>query len=184
MPSSLGAERIFYASASGIGLLVAVYAMLQGSVWTTRASGAIKPPPASFNTPVIGSALVAFGAVGYLLAKYSQVDTIWTLVLALLAGAAGWGGMTVLMARWALRGPLDDPNEELEELQGTIAIVTRPITSSAMGEIAYTFRGTPITAQAHSIDGQAVPAGTEVVIDMIADGIASVELWSVVETRL
>lgn len=180
----LDAERISYATASGLGLLIAVYAMLHGSVRTARTSGALIPPPAGFNTPVIGAALMAFGAMGYLVAKYSHIDTIWTVIIAILAGAAGWVGMTVLMARWALRGPLNDPHEELEELQGTVAIVTRPITATAFGEISYSFRGTPTTAQARSIDGASVPAGTEVVIDMITDGVASVELWSAVEARL
>lgn len=184
MSELLDAERIFYAVASGVGLLIAVWAMLNGSVRTGRAPGELQPPPAGFNTPVVGAALLAFGAIGYLVAKYSQIDTIWTLVIAIAAGAAGWVGMTVLMARWALRGPLNDPHEEMEELQGTVAVVTSPITADALGEISYSFRGAPTTASARSIDGQPVATGTEVVIDTIANGIADVELWSVVETRL
>lgn len=186
MPDSqlLDTERIFYAVASGVGLLIAVWAMLHGSVRTGHIPGVLKPPPAGFNTPVIGAALMAFGAVGYLVAKYSQIDTIWTLIIAIVAGAAGWIGMTVLMAKWALHGPLNDPHEEMEELQGTVAVVTRAITVAALGEISYSFRGSPTTAPARSIDGQPVAAGTEVVIDTIFDGIADVELWSVVETRL
>lgn len=180
----LDTERILYAVVSGVGLLITVWVMLHGSVRTGHTPGTLRPPPAGFNTPVIGAALLAFGAAGYLVAKYSQLGTIWTVAIALIAGASGWVGMTVLMAKWALRGPLSDPHEELEELQGTIAVVTRPITTSALGQISYNFRGTPTTAQARSIDGQPVTAGTEVVIDMISDGIASVELWSVVETRL
>lgn len=180
----LDTERILYAAVSGVGLLIAVWAMLHGSVRTGHAPGTLKPPPAGFNTPVVGAALMAFGAIGYLTAKYSQVDTIWTLVIAIAAGAAGWIGMTVLMAKWALRGPLNDPHEEMEELQGTVAVVTRAITLGALGEISYSFRGSPTIAPARSIDGQPVAAGTEVVIDTISDGIADVELWSVVEMRL
>ncbi len=178
------AERMFYAIASGVGLLIAVYAMLHGSVHTTRKSGTLKPPPAGFNTPVIGAALMVFGATGYLVAKYSQLGTISTLITAIAGGAAGWISMTVLMAKWAFRGPLTDPHEELEELQGTIAVITRPITPGTLGEIAYTFQGAPAIASARSINGEPVPTGTEVVIDTITDGIASVELWSVVETRI
>ncbi len=180
----LDTEQIFYASASGAGLLIAVYAMLHGSVRTGRTSGTLTPPPAGFNTPVIGAALIAFGAIGYLFAKYSRLDTIWTVVVAIAAGTVGWVGMTILMARWALRGPLNDPHEDLEELQGTVAIVTRAIAASALGEISYDFRGKPSRARARSIDGVPIPEGTEVVIDMITDDVASVELWSVVEARL
>lgn len=179
-----GTESIVYAVISGIGLLVTVYAMLNGSVRAGRSPDSVRRPPAGFNTPVIGTALMAFGVTGYLIAKYSQVGTMPTAVIAVLLGAGGWIGMTTLMARWALRGPLTDPHEELEELQGTIATVTRHINAGEPGEISYSFRGKATTAPARSISGLPVPAGTEVVIDMINDGVAEVELWSVVETRL
>lgn len=183
-PQLLDTERILYAVASGVGLLVAVWAMLHGSVRTSHTPGVLRPPPAGFNTPVIGAALLAFGAVGYLVAKYSRIDTVWTLLIALVAGATGWIGMTLLMAKWALRGPLNDPHEEMEEIQGTVAVVTRAISVGALGEISYSFRGSPTTAPARSIGGQPVAAGTEVIIDTVSDGVADVELWSVVETRL
>lgn len=181
---SLDAELIFYATASGVGLLVAVYAMLHGSLRTGRTPDALKPPPAGLNAPVVGTALMTFGTLGYLIAKYSHVATIWTATMALLAGAAGWLGITFLMARWALRGPLTDPHEELEELQGSIATVTRHIGENALGEISYTFRGRHMTSPARSIGGAPIAVDTEVVIDMITNGIADVELWSVIETRL
>lgn len=184
MDNFLDAERIFYATASAAGLLVAVYAMLHGSVLNAHVPGAIKPPPAAFNTPVVGTSLLAFGAVGYLVAKYTHFATIATIGLALLAAAGGWVGMTLLMAKWALRGPLNDPHEEIEELQGSVATITAPITASALGEISYSFRGTLVTAQARSLNGDPVPMGTEVVIDRIDNGIADVELWSTVEQRL
>jgi hypothetical protein len=139
---------------------------------------------AGFNTPVIGAALVAFGAVGYLMMKYSHFDTIVVLVAALAAAAAGWAGMTILMAKWALHGSLNDPHEEIEELQGTVATVTRAMSPTELGEISYSFRGSPTVIAARSIAGETVVAGTEVVIDKIENNVADVELWSVVEQRL
>ena len=184
MISSHEAEIIFYACISGFGLLATVYAMLHGTVREGQEPGAIRLPIAGFNAPVIGSALIGFGAAGYLLTKYSHSDTIVVFVAALLAAAAGWTGVTVLMARWAMRGPLNDPHEELEELQGTVATVTATITPAEPGEITYSFRGVPARARARSLGGDTVPVGTEVVIDRIENGIADVELWSVVEQRL
>ncbi len=181
---SLDPEQIFYAALFGAGLLTSVYAMLNGSVRSGRAPGEIKPPPAAFNTPVVGAALVSLGAVGYLVAKYSHLGTISTLVLAIIAAGAGWIGMTVLMAKWALRGPINDPHEELEELQGTVATVTRAIGPDTPGEISYSFRGAQLRVAARNISGEPAPAGTEVVIEKIEDGVADVELWSVVEQRL
>lgn len=178
------AVTVFYAFVSGIGLLLSVYAMLHGTVRKGREPGAIRFPIAGLNTPVIGAALVAFGAPGYLLTKYSHFDTIAILVAALAAGLVGWIAMTVLMARWALRGALNDPHEEIEELQGTVATVTHAISPTEPGQISYSFRGQPTLIAARSISGEAVAAGTEVVIDRIEDGIADVELWSIVEQRL
>jgi hypothetical protein len=182
-PDLLDAERIFYAAAFGIGLLITVYAMLNGSVRMRQDPAAVKPPPAGFNTFVLGAAGVAFGVVGYLFAKYSQLDTIPTSIIALLAAAGGWIGMTILMARWALKGPIVDPHEELEELQGTVATVTRDITTTP-GEIRYIFRGQTLNVPARTIDGTSATSGTEVVIEKIENGLADVELWSVVEQRL
>lgn len=178
------AEIVFYAVVFGIGLLIGVYAMLHGTVRKGHEPGAVRFPIAGFNTPVIGAALAAFGAAGYLLTKYSQYDTIIILIAALVAAAAGWIGMTLLMAKWALRGSLNDPHEEIEELQGTVATVTRAISPTELGEISYSFRGSPTRAPARSIGGDAVAAGTEVVIDRIDNGVADVELWSIVEQRL
>lgn len=178
------AELIVYAVAFALGLLVGVYAMLNGTVRTGRTPGMVEPPHAAFNAPVIGAALVAFGAVGYIIAKYSQLGTISTLVIALIAGAAGWTGMGILMAKWALRGPLSDPHEDLEELQGTIATVTRAIAPDAPGEISYSFRGAPLTAEARCITGDPVEVGAEVVIEKVENGMADVEPWATVEQRI
>jgi hypothetical protein len=180
----LDTERMLYAGAFGAGLLTTVYAMLHGAVRIGHDPTAAKAPPAAFNTPVIGSAILTFGATGYLFAKYSQIETIKIVIIAIIAAALGWTGMTVLMAKWALKGPIVDPHEELEELQGTVATVTRSIESSTPGEIRYSFRGHPLTVPARSIDGLPVAAGTEVVIERIDAGIADVERWSVVEQRL
>ncbi len=177
-------EIVFYAIVFAIGLFIGVYAMLNGTVRKGHEPGAIRFPIAGFNTPVIAAALSAFGAAGYLAMKYSQYDTIVILIAALVAAAVGWIGMTILMAKWALRGPLNDPHEEIEELQGTVATVTRDISPTELGEISYSFRGAPTRVPARSIAGDAVAVGTEVVIDRLDNGVADVELWSVVEQRL
>lgn len=182
--SLLDSELILYAGSFAVGLLLGVYAMLHGSVRSGREPGSVIPPPAGFNLPVVAAALTAFGAVGYPVAKYSQAGALGTILVALLTAAAGWTAMTILMARWALRGPLHDPHEELEELQGTVATVTREITPELPGEIVYSFRGARRTARARAPGAETVPPGTEVVIERIDDGVADVELWAVVEQRI
>jgi hypothetical protein len=186
MTELLNAERSFYAAVFGIGLLTCVYAMLNGSVRLGQHHNLVKAPPAGFNTPVVGGALFAFGGVGYLVAVYAHFATIYTAGIAVVAAAGWWIGMTALMANWALKGPIIDPHEELEELQGTIATVTKPIVPGVPGEIDYVFRGERLHVAACGVDGTSDVAGvgTEVVIEKIENGVAHVELWSVVEQRL
>lgn len=178
-------ERVCYAGVFAGGLLTGVYAMLHGSVRVDNDPSAVKAPPAGFNAPVLGAALMSFGAVGYSLATYATLGALPMLLLAIIAGAVGWIGMTVLMATWAFKGPIVDPHEEVEELQGTIATTTKPITPDVLGEVTYVFRGERVYVPARSIHpGDVVTVGTDVVIEKIDDGIADVELWSLVEQRL
>jgi membrane-bound ClpP family serine protease len=177
-------EHIVYAAIFGIGLLTSVYAMLHGSIRLHPDPEQITPPPAAFNTPVVGAATLAAGAVGYLASRYSELGTIPVLFLALVAAAGGWTIMTLLMAKWAFKGPIHDPHEEIEELQGTVAVVVKDIRPDELGEIVYTFRDRETRARARSIEGASIPSGTEVVIEKITDDIADVELWSTVEQRI
>ena len=178
-------ERICYVSIFGTGLLTGVYAMLHGSVHTGHDSAVVKPPPAGFNAPVVGATLISFGTAGYTAATYTQLGTLPVLVLALLVGAAGWIGMTILMATWALKGPIVDPHEALEELQGTIATTTKPIAPGVLGEVTYIFRGERVHVPARSIhESDVIAVGMDVAIEKLEGGVADVELWSVVEQRL
>jgi len=177
-------ERTCYIAFFGTGLVTGVYTMLQGAVRAGYDPNDVKAPPAGFNAPVIAAVLISFGAVGYLVATYTNLMTFPTLLAAAFAAAGGWIGMTLLMARWALKGPMIDPHEELEELQGTIATVTKPIALGAPGEISYVFRGQHLQTAARSLGGDVVGVGTDVVIERIDEGVADVELWSIVEQRL
>ncbi|HEY8311963.1 MAG TPA: hypothetical protein VIG47_15470, partial [Gemmatimonadaceae bacterium] len=69
MTSLHESEIVFYACISGVGLLLAVYAMLNGTVRKGSEPGVVRFPIAGLNTPVIGAALIALGAVGYLTTK-------------------------------------------------------------------------------------------------------------------
>lgn len=185
IPQFVRPALVFFAASFGVGLLIDVYAMLNGSVRPGISSRTIRPPIAGLNLPVAGTALTAFGAVGYLLVRYSQIATIPIFIIALAAGGIAWFAATLLMARWALRGPLNDAHEEMEELQGTVATVIDPIGVDRFGRITYSQRGIVVTAPARNINRQPIPPGTEVVIEKLdADGIADVELWSIVEQRL
>jgi len=92
--------------------------------------------------------------------------------------------MIFLMAKWALRTPEGVITPEEEEIHGQVAVVSRIITPLEPGEISYFAWDAQHVLPASSVDGSTVEEGTEVVIDRVENGLARVELWSVVEQRL
>ena len=89
----------------------------------------------------------------------------------------------MLMAKWALRGALPVHSDE-EEINGQVATVTHDITAEHPGEITWYAWDRKHVLPARAISEAEITAGTEVVIDVVEDGVARVELWSVVEQRL
>jgi hypothetical protein len=171
----------FLASFIG-GLALAVHSMLHG-VERWRRKRADKPS-AVFNPPTVAALAVGVGATGYLLTSRTQLGLLPVLVISILVGAAAVAGMIVLMAKWALRNPGQGPASHDEEINGQVATVVRTITPDAPGEIEYFAWNRHHVLPAASINSSIVPEGTEVVIDSVQNGVAQVELWSVVELRL
>lgn len=172
----------FFTAAFIAGLVLAVFAMLRGV--EKRTGDEIKRPLAGLNLPVFGMALIAFGAVGYLISRYSGLGFPARLLIAALSGGAAYGGMTLLLAKWALRAPLEDPHELQELIQGHIAIVVQAIGATTPGRIEYTLNGHHHSVEARSLNGQPISVGTEVVIDQQEGDVAQVEPWATVEPRL
>lgn len=173
---------LFFTAAFTAGLVLAVFAMLRGV--EKRTGDEIKRPLAGLNLPVFGMALIAFGAVGYLLSRYSGLGIAMRLLIAALSGAGAYAGMTLLLAKWALKAPLEDPHELQELIQGHIAVVVQEIGSATPGRIEYTLNGHHHSVEARSLDGKPIPVGTEVVIDTQDGNVANVEPWASVEPRL
>lgn len=172
----------FFTATFITGLVLAVFAMLRGV--EKRTGDEIKRPLAGVNLPVFGMALIAFGSVGYLLSRYSSLSTAVRVMIATLSGAAAYAGMTLLLAKWALKAPLEDPHELQELIQGHIAVVVEAVGASNPGRIEYTLDGHHHSVAAVSLNGEPIPAGTEVVIDRQDGDVAHVEPWESVEPRL
>jgi hypothetical protein len=93
-------------------------------------------------------------------------------------------GIISLLAGWALRGVTGPLPPDHGEIQGQPAVVTQEISLAGAGEISYEQDGAMIRVAARGLDTRTLPAGSEVVIDRIEDGVAFVEEWAVVEQRL
>lgn len=173
-------SKVLFLATFGAGLILAVYSMLQG-VERSRAS-IVRRPSAAFNAPTAATFAIILGATGYLLVTRSALGIPAVLGIAIAIAIAAAAGMITLMARWAL--PYSGMATEDDSIQGQLALVTTAITAGSPGEISFTVNGSRQTLAAESIQGLAISRDTEVVIDSVEDGVARVELWSVVEERL
>ncbi len=174
--------KYFYLAAFLAGLALAVTSMLHGvERWRRRRTGTPSPV---LNPPTVAALLAGFGACGYLLTARTTITPLVVVLIALATGAAALTGMIVLMAKWALRTPEHAVPHDEDEINGQVATVSREITSEEPGEITYYAWDAMHVLPALSLDGAPIPEGTEVVIDVMEDGVARVELWSVVEQRL
>ena len=163
------------------GLALAVHVMLHGvERWRRRRSS---KPSAVLNPPTVAALATGIGASGYLLSSRSNLSSLAIFAIAMMIGTAALAGMIVLMAKWALRRPASLPSEE-DDLSGQVATVSREITADTPGEITWEAWNRKHVLPASSLDGNHVPVGTEVVIDLVEEGVARVELWSAVESRL
>ena len=183
-----------------LGLMLGVFAMLAGVERRRRGSdapgmhgpivsrealaAASREISARFHVPAIAAFATVFGAVGYPLSRYSELDPGWQLLIATLAGGGALAGAVVLIAQWALPAARRDVPDERYLLQGMLAEVTDAIESRRAGRITLQMNGMAHAVQAVSVSGDSIPSGTEVVIERIEGETAFVEPWSVVEGRL
>lgn len=182
---------IVFLAAFFLGLLVGVYAMWHGverpprSGPTVDAFGrAVQMSRTSLKAPTASAALVVSGLVGYLLGRFTTLGAPARAGLAVTAGAAAILGVVLLIMRWIIPAAEHDVVDERYLLQGHPAQVTHAIGAADAGEIAYDLAGTRHAARARSVDGAPVPAGADVIIERVEDGVVWVEPWVQVEQRI
>ncbi|HMI44899.1 MAG TPA: hypothetical protein VK491_01945 [Gemmatimonadaceae bacterium] len=166
------------------GLVLAVFAMLHGVEYARRRRNQSRAPSPFFNLPAVAAFAVGFGAVGYPLASRTILPAWGIVLIAIGGGALAITGMITLLAQWALRGLPAPFLLEDQEIQGTLAVVTRDITAGREGEISYEHLGKHQVAVARSPGATAITSRSDVMIDRIEEGVAFVEEWTVVEQRL
>jgi membrane protein implicated in regulation of membrane protease activity len=181
-----------------IGLILAVRYMIIGVEKASRSapagpasSAAFRGPqesPAEYRTRVVLPAIAGFGAafgvVGYALTRLTLLGAAPRLGLAGAAGLLGAGAAVAVILSWAVPSAKREVVDERFTLMGHLARVTRAIGGESAGEIEYEMDGRRHTVSALSLEGGAVAAGTEVVIERVENGHAYVEPWLQVERRL
>lgn len=163
------------------GLLLAVRLMFFGAERRRQRPDRI---PLRRSEPAAVAFLLMFGVAGYLIARRTGLGTWPGAGLAALLGVA-WAALIARVAIAMARvTPQHDPDDPRYVLQGHVGLVTEAIPENQAGMITFQdATGSHVTA-ARSIDGHAIGAGLEVCIERIVDGVAFVELWSLVEARL
>ena len=129
-----------------------------------------------WNLTALTAFVAWFGGIGYLALTAWQLAIGLSLLAALVAGLVGWGVVYWFYARIAGggEGRLDPAEYQLE---GTVARVTVPIAGARSGEIQFSRGGARRSEGARSVDGTAIPRGTEVVVVRYDRGIAYVQTW-------
>jgi asparagine N-glycosylation enzyme membrane subunit Stt3 len=140
------------------------------------ASHAGGPHISWFNASTVLAFLAWFGGVGYLMTKYSHVETFFVVGIATLAGlAAGW---IVLRFLLKLVGPSDEPLRESDRrIVGALGTVSMTIRENGTGEIIFPLGGGRRCSGARTEDGKAIEKGAEVVVERYEKGIAYVKRW-------
>jgi hypothetical protein len=184
------------------GLVLAVYVMLHGverdvttggggrAIAPHEATGAHDPstePSVLFNAQNAAAFLCAFGAAGYLLTRLTGLGPVVVAGLALVVAAASVALSAGVLAGWVLPGARRETVDERYLLQGHPARVTVAIPAGAAGEpgeIEYESDGRRYVLRARSWDDSPIAAGADVAIERVEGGVAYVEQWAVIETRL
>jgi hypothetical protein len=163
-----------------LGLALGVTAMVRGIDRHLARRGHVSP----LNLPTIAACLTVAGAVGYPLARYSRLGTVWVMVIAAGSGLVGAVGVFALIAGWIVPSAAHDVEDERFRLQGHLGRVTSPIRAGEAGVISYEHEGESKTIAARGLDDKPIEQGAEVVIERIENGTAYVELWSTIAQDL
>ena len=173
--------RYAFVAAFLVGLILAVFAMLNGVERPAVGAGRRR---FAINVPTVAAFAGVFGAIGYPLAVYSSLGWIAILAIAIAAGIAGMIASLFLVAGWAIPAAKAEVVDERYLLQGCIAKVTEVAPDGTTGMIAFEDDGVKQVSRAAGLDGARLAVGTEVAIERVEGGVAYVEPWSQVESRL
>jgi len=122
--------------------------------------------------------LFVFGLLGYLLLNIARVGVVLSIVLPLVIGA----GFGVVVGNALMRLFVTSPDSILgrdsSQLEGRLGTVSITIREGGLGEILFIRTGAGRqSVGARSADGQAIPAGSEIVVLGYEKGIATVQTW-------
>jgi len=172
---------IFFLLCFLTGILLGVRLLFFGAERRRPVAGAI---PLRRSEPAIVAFLTMLGLAGYLFVRYSGLTTGRVLAYAVTLAAIWAFVVTRIAIATAKIVPELNPDDPRFVLQGCVAVVTRGIEPGAEGEILIPAGESHRSIRARNIGDGGIPAGDEVCIERVEDGVAFVERWALVERRL
>ena len=182
------------------GLCLGVYAMLHGTERQVQSSFAphervsehdpLAEPSALLNFASLAAFCFGAGLTLYLLNRFLDWPLLAEIVSGAVVGAGAMALQSLLIARWAIPSARAEHVDHRYLLQGTIGQIVTPVSEGAEGTglgeglFHYELDGKSYDLPARSVDGSRLPAGADVVIDRVDNGVAFVEAWAAVEQRL
>jgi hypothetical protein len=161
------------------------HASVQGAAAATGTSPNVTPL-ASLRSLFLGSLnlysvlilLLIFGLLGYLLHNFTEIGAEISFVFALLAGVGGALLASSLLSSLFFDRETGVLGADSSQLEGRLGKTSMSIRANGIGEVLYTTtEGSRQSLGARSVDGEAIPAGTDIVILGTSKGIASVQTW-------
>lgn len=122
--------------------------------------------------------LLIFGLVGYVAHAVLGWNVLFVMLVPLLFGATCAVGLTILLHTLFATSKETILTADDARLEGRLGAVTMAIRAGGVGEIIFTRKGGGRqSVGARSATGDAISAGSDIVILDYQDGIASVQTW-------
>jgi hypothetical protein len=170
-----------------VGLLFGVHAMLHGVERGVGFDAFGRPTAAArkaYGIPAVGTFATVYGIVGAILYRRGVFGAGLAFVVAALIGVLAAVAFVLFVAKKVVPAAAHDVVDERYLLQGHLARARSRIDDAGTGEIEYWLDDAQHLAMASSVDGAAIPSGTDVVIERLENGVAYVEPWVQVEGRI
>jgi hypothetical protein len=122
--------------------------------------------------------LLLFGLLGYLLHNFTNLGAELSLLVALIVGVLGAVLVSSLLSAMFFDQVAGALGADSSQLEGRLGKTSMAIRANGIGEVIYTTeQGSRQSMGARSIDGETIPADTDIVILGSRKGIASVQAW-------
>jgi uncharacterized membrane protein YeaQ/YmgE (transglycosylase-associated protein family) len=164
---------------------ISSHSSVQGTGSATNTTSSVTPM-ASLRSLFLGSLnlygllilLLIFGLLGYLLHNFTNIGAEFSFVLALIVGLGGALLASSLLSSLFFDREVGILGADSSQFEGRLGKTSMSIRANGIGEVLYTTAlGSRQSMGARSVDGEPIPAGTDIVILGTSEGIASVQTW-------